>query len=613
MEKRKLNLSAPLLSARRYSSPLKSGEMAVENQPPIRQHPRAPLLEPHWNFDDPLKPAAGGGGIPFQWELSPGRPRDDLFRRYHSGEISKAPPPPVGRTSYFSGEVTRLTPARFSDHHHSSNSIYKPQVEAFSFNDHAHLVEKLNDSLNCDEGTDSETFSSALDLNYAVNGNAKKPSGKSSSVDTQTRDLMMNRFLQAAKAAVVETPEFAPKKLPKPANKKPPNNAPSSSSYASPYHKQSGNGSEFESEDDDQDCKNNNTASKKSGKAWGILPRFCVKNTLCLLNPIPGIKSRMHLQHTTTPSTPTAAAAASAGRFTRNARSGPLDKSGFPLFPEPQKKKFYSGLLSRDLLKNESKLTAEDRDRRHLANSQDSFFRAGLSPLRRYRSGNPSPHRNDLPKSSFSGPLNESASAENSNSNSNASNKIASSRKLFNALNNVSRNHTYVGGGGGGDAVEKTVYIDKCSYNKNDDANPEKCPKFGQVVQDDFSFVFDAKMKGRHHHHHPHHHHGHHVDTFGSVRKPDGRAANSKQVPPDEKKPKEAAVKKKPAATTPLGPPLPNSPSESWLWKTLPAIPKPQRSSSHSQPLQKNRVPQNHRPYSQELMPRSNHRQIIRS
>ncbi|EPS64532.1 hypothetical protein M569_10251, partial [Genlisea aurea] len=97
--------------------------------------------------------------------------------------------------------------------------------------------------------------------------------------------------------------------------------------------------------------------------------------------------------------------------------------------------------------------------------------------------------------------------------NSNA-NQIASSRKLFNALNNVSRNYGSV------EAVEKTVYIDKSSYRKNEFA----------AVQPDTKKRDNQNLKSH----------------------------SRKQV----------------ESTTPLAlaPPLPDSPSESWLWKTLPSI-----------------------------------------
>ncbi|EPS64531.1 hypothetical protein M569_10250, partial [Genlisea aurea] len=295
MEKRQLNLNAPLLSTRRLSSPVEVIEKYI-------QRPPKPGNASKWESDFLLKKPAAAGGIPFHWEQSPGRPKDgigtpagnsklDAFRPYHS-------------------VVPRLLPGRFSSDERIQSSC-KPQVESLSFSEHANLVQKLNESLNCDEETGSEsehdTYSDALDMlsPRESGGSHSSPVVKPNKpcLDTQARDLMMNRFLRAAKAAVVETPGYAVKKcacvnnkLPKPVEKAvvyrettPIPNV----SYGYHHHT-----NEAESEND-QDCK---STVKKSRKAWSILPRLCVKNALRLLNPLSGIKSRIWAASTPTPS-----------------------------------------------------------------------------------------------------------------------------------------------------------------------------------------------------------------------------------------------------------------------------------------------------------------------
>lgn len=354
MEKRQLDFNAPLMSARRYSSPSKSSELAkrkaVERPPPSRQQSLQPTKS-DWESEEVTmtKPAS----VPFHWEKIPGRPKGEAESHSHTPEESNTPRLPPARVSdamrRCSGEIPKLPPGRLSGpsrycsgERTNDQSVYRSHVEAFSFTDHASLLERLNDSLNCKDESDSESgddaFSDALDtlslteswsFNYSVSGisgylsSGVKPSG-TFSIDTQTRDFMMNRFLPAAKAVVLETPEYAVKKaslleekprvVKKAVSREMKPSLRQYSSDALPYYTQYINN--LESEDEDQESV---APTKKSGKAWGILPRFCVKNSLCLLNPLPALKSKPK-SRTPSPST------REVKRFTRNAHSGPLDK-----------------------------------------------------------------------------------------------------------------------------------------------------------------------------------------------------------------------------------------------------------------------------------------------
>lgn len=352
MEKRQLDLNAPLMSARRYSSPSKSSELVkwkgVEKPQPCRQHSLQPNKS-EWE-SEVTKPAA----VPFHWEQIPGRPKGEVESHSHTPEESNTPRLPPARLSdairRSSGEIPRLPPGRVSGpsrycsgERSNDQNVYRPQVEAFAFTDHASLLEKLNDSLNCRDDSDSESgddaYSDALDtlslseswsFNYSVSGisgcqsSGVKPSG-TFCIDTQTRDFMMNRFLPAAKAVVLETPEYAVKKssLVKETPPKQVKKAVSGevklplrqySSDALPYYTQYINN--VESEDEDQEP---SAPKKKAGKTWGILPRFCVKNSLCLLNPLPALKLKPK-SRCPSPSTH------EVRRMSRNAHSGPLDK-----------------------------------------------------------------------------------------------------------------------------------------------------------------------------------------------------------------------------------------------------------------------------------------------
>ncbi|KAL0328905.1 UNVERIFIED_CONTAM: Abscisic acid receptor PYL11 [Sesamum calycinum] len=237
----------------------------------------------------------------------------------------------------------------------------RPQIEAFFFGDHSTLLEKLHESLNCkdESGTvsDGDAYSNTLQteswsLNYSVSGlsgyqsSGVKPSG-TFSVDRQTRDFMMDRFLPAAKAVVLELPKHIVKKpneQPKPVKKVVSGERNRllghSGSYPLRYYIQYTDS--VESEDG---AHKYTFPVKKSGKRRLIIPLFCAKDSLCLLSSSPGMKSKFYA--------PTSSAA-DARRLARNAHSRPSDKNNSPVRPKSKSK---SGLLSRDLPEIMNKLT----------------------------------------------------------------------------------------------------------------------------------------------------------------------------------------------------------------------------------------------------------------
>ncbi|KAL0442649.1 UNVERIFIED_CONTAM: hypothetical protein Slati_1987600 [Sesamum latifolium] len=617
MEKRQLDFNAPLLSVRRYSSPSKSSELVkrkvTEKPLPSRQH-SLPMNRSDLDHEQVTKPAA----VPFHWEQIPGRPKSEVESQVPTPEEpSNTPRLPPGRLSdairRSSGEIPKLPPGRLSGPLRYSSgercndqNLYRAHVEAFSFSDHAILLERLNESLKCKDESDSESgddaYSDALEtlsptescsMNYSVSGvsgchsSDVRPSG-TFCVDEQTRDFMMNRFLPAAKAVVLETPQYAVKKSP--VIDEPPKQVkkvvsgeikPSLKQYSSdalPYYSRYIDNAE--SEDEDQEY---SIPVKKSGKAWRILPRFCVKNSLCLLNPLPAMKSR-----TRAPTPPKA----DLRRLTRNAHSGPLDKNACHV---PYKKKFHSGLLSRDLPALENKLT-DDTNRS--VNIRDSHS-SGVSPLRRHRSGSISPYRNESPRSPFRegvGFLGVPKQVANYNAD-----KIASSRKLFKALQDVSRNQiSERGSGPTGDVVEKTLYVDyvkktdlpisKSSCTKVDDELVNSCGERLKVLAGSKQMEDNYGLKSGQH--------ASCLNTSEEEKSPSPKSRLTEKVVSSAEKVQESrnlecnevafdvkfGTKEErnvrsdsrrqsdPPFKSPLPPPLPKSPSESWLWRTLPSI-----------------------------------------
>ncbi|KAI3466741.1 hypothetical protein Pfo_023404 [Paulownia fortunei] len=499
VEKRQLDFSAPLLSVRRFSSPSNSSELVkrkvIEKLQPNRQQ-SLPLNKSIWEYEEVTKPAS----VPFHWEQIPGRPRCEVESQVHTPEEpSSTPRLPPGRLSGSitcncnSCETPRVQgrvagPLRYNSGERSNDqNIYRPQVEAFCFGDHASLLEKLRESLNCKDESDTESdddcYSNALDtlsrteswsLDYSVSGlsgyqsSGVKPSG-TFSINKHTRDFMMNRFLPAAKAVVLERPKYVVKKprvvneLPKPVKKMVSGEINPllvhSSSDTLPYYSQY---TDVGSEDEEQKYP---VPKKKPGKAWGIIPRFCANNSLCLLNTLPRMKLKLH--------TPTSSAG-EARKLTRKAHSGPLDKNACHV---PHKRKSHSGMLSWDLPEIKNKLTG---DFNQFMNSHVTY-ESGVSSLRRYRSRSISPYRNESPKSPFLdgvGFLGVPKELENYNDN-----RIAFSRKLFKALQDVSRNQLNERGSGPmGDAVKKTMFTD--FLNKTDIPISKSCRRKAEGLVD---------------------------------------------------------------------------------------------------------------------------------
>ncbi|KAK9153045.1 hypothetical protein Sjap_000525 [Stephania japonica] len=321
MEQKQLDFNAPLLSVRRFSSTThvpceedKSKKLVKEKIAEKR-----PVL-PFYKSELKSGPVSNPGVVPFCWEQIPGRPKDEGRALLRPPErLLGAPKLPPGRRNGIMEE-------------NSDKEVDKPDVEGhLNENVRRNAAGKVVDSNgnvtrfgNSKEGVkeegssgsrvseDDETFTDAMDtlsrsesffLNCSVTGlsgldggYALKPSG-TFSTDPQTRDFMMNRFLPAAKAMASEAPQHTHRKKPAtneqprelrmvvhsekrtPVLKYKPN-------YVEPQHVED---TEEEESDEDDDYGHSRDLS---AKACGLLPRFCLKNSFCLLNPVPGMKVR---------------------------------------------------------------------------------------------------------------------------------------------------------------------------------------------------------------------------------------------------------------------------------------------------------------------------------
>ncbi|XP_021723897.1 uncharacterized protein LOC110691275 isoform X2 [Chenopodium quinoa] len=348
MEKKQLNFSVPLMSARRYSSPIRrSGEQDKRDSPPKNQS-SIPSQPSDVNMDEVVKP----GSVPFIWEQAPGKAKGGNESQTQSPDevptTPKVPPSmpfPPGKKSgelngyrtpnklsgelavlrprnKLSGELNVLRPHKFSGelnthHPHNKLSGELKTLSAKFYSSNEGIVRwdgsKEGTEMNGSSSEDDATFSDAIEtlsqlesfsVNCSVSGltASDRPETKRSEnlpTDPRAREFMMNRFLPAAKAMTLEPSHYSSRKQlvvveqPKevkaivPRAMTPPPNR--NICNIVPYTGQDIGSEESEDEEDSYDGR---SALSVKVKACGFLPWFCSKNSLRLVNPLPTMKDR---------------------------------------------------------------------------------------------------------------------------------------------------------------------------------------------------------------------------------------------------------------------------------------------------------------------------------
>ncbi|CAN4103226.1 unnamed protein product [Withania somnifera] len=317
MDNKQLNLNQPFLSVRRVSPTVASGIEETKNTECSLPTVTRP---PHYKSELKSGPVRNPGAVPFRWEQSPGKPKYESKRQIRATEKPPiAPRLPPGR---------KLKDNQDSDKGHESQNISESQTEKAQYSTPScmNLDEKVKkiESIECEkemkqdkEKHESEdvdkAYTDALNelsrtesffLNCSVSGLSgldepeAKPSG-TSLTDPQARDFMIDRFLPAAKAMAsentLEAPQYAPRRQPAvqeqprqlkkvaTGDKRPQlRYGPSFALRYSQFH------DNYEEESDDDSCYDGILPYK----VCGLLPRFCLKSSFCLMNPVPGMSAR---------------------------------------------------------------------------------------------------------------------------------------------------------------------------------------------------------------------------------------------------------------------------------------------------------------------------------
>ncbi|KAK4369016.1 hypothetical protein RND71_012808 [Anisodus tanguticus] len=347
MEDKQLNLNQPFLSVRRASPTVASGRDETKKTETITRPPR---------YKSELKsgPVRNPGVVPFCWEQSPGKPKYESKRQIHATHK-----PPI---------APRLAPGRKlkdnqdTDKAHESQNVSKSQKDARdSTPSCTNLDEKPKEMKQDKEKRESEnvdevymdalnelTRTDSFFLNCSVSGLSglgehepeAKPSG-TSLTDPQARDFMIDRFLPAAKAMASEKtlntpPHYAtrkqpavqeqqPRQLKKVANGDKRPQLRYGPSFALRYSQFHDNYEEEEEESDDDSCYDGNLPYK----VCGLLPRFCMKSSFCLMNHVPGLSARTRVPMSPASRTQTESSSTASCSGSKNEQSKSESVAGF--------------------------------------------------------------------------------------------------------------------------------------------------------------------------------------------------------------------------------------------------------------------------------------------
>ncbi|CAN4087280.1 unnamed protein product [Withania somnifera] len=317
MEDKQLKFNQPLLSVRRISAGMicqRDEKKTTVNSFSTMTHP------PHYKSE--LKSGLVGkpGTVPFFWEQSPGRPKDESRPQTRLMEkpptAPKLPPGWKLRDNQDSdkalkskGQTGKIQNAMLSC---TSSDENVKKIESFDSS-----KEMRHDQEMIESEDEAEAYLDALDtlsraessfLNCSVSGLSgfDEPNAKQSGTsltNLQTKDFMMDRFLPAAKAMTSETPYYVRKKK-SPSQHQPKHLKNVINGDSQPqlrygpsftlYHSQTHDYKEEEEdqEERDDDCYNNRNLPTK---ICGLLPHFCFKRSFRLLNPVPAMSVRTQI------------------------------------------------------------------------------------------------------------------------------------------------------------------------------------------------------------------------------------------------------------------------------------------------------------------------------
>ncbi|KAF9669441.1 hypothetical protein SADUNF_Sadunf14G0107900 [Salix dunnii] len=307
MEKKQLDFNQPLLSVRRFSSTASTKEAKIKRKSDdaLSKIPPPPVYKPELKSG----PMRNPGTVPFVWERSPGRPKDEskpqtralqrppVAPKLPPGRILNAQQQPSVRGSEGAKLADRSRPinGHSSFQNETKGEIYKEAIKDASSSGSEGGDEAYADALDILSRSESFFLNCSISGVSGLDDPDLKPPG-AFFTDQHGQDFMMARFLPAAKAMASETPPCFTRKQPvvqepprqmakatsverRPLNRCSPNNIPN---YA-----QADSVEDSEDEDHDSD-----SPDHPSLKLCGLLPQLCSQSSLCIMNPVLGMRKQ---------------------------------------------------------------------------------------------------------------------------------------------------------------------------------------------------------------------------------------------------------------------------------------------------------------------------------
>ncbi|KAL1812764.1 hypothetical protein ACET3Z_022829 [Daucus carota] len=347
MDDKQLNFFRPLLSVRRVPSTLSSEK--GEKRKTGHSAPKIPT-PPSYKSELKSGPIRNAGTVPFVWERSPGRPKDDNIPQKLADErppiAPKLPPGRILRTTKEESDKNTEHPSLSKRHGEILNGSLRVSV--------LNEIESSEDTMDVESsvsGDNDEAYMDALDtlsraessfINCSVSGVSGADvlniyTSGTFSTDPHTRDFMMGRFLPAARAMVSETPKYASKKQPLVREQPRQVRKVTSVENRSPLRYGSNDISHYALKKDEESDDDYDGHTQFPAKICGVLPRFLLKSSLCLLNPVPGTGAGARSMRTRVPMSPgskTHASSSSNGSSCETENEVQLDPLSCPFNPK---------------------------------------------------------------------------------------------------------------------------------------------------------------------------------------------------------------------------------------------------------------------------------------
>lgn len=296
MAESKLNFNTPLLTTRRMQKTAVSVRRNKTNNftddSKTNDSSSVPVLVSEICLDHVNEAAS----VPFTWEQAPGRLKGKDFCDSTTTQEVFTPCLPPGKVmeKAIDGNMTRLQSLKGKEFEESED-----EDDVFS------------------DARDTLSQKDSFSVNQSISGvsgygvvETKKPSKLSE--DRQSRDFMLNRFLPAAKAMTVEQPHYASNRKPSsfmseptiqirdlvPQEKRQTPNRYDESIVSPYYYHQDIDDEESEEDVEDDEVSDYAYLSKRG---CGMLPQLCFKDSIGMLNTVPGFKAK-HNSPVTSPS-----------------------------------------------------------------------------------------------------------------------------------------------------------------------------------------------------------------------------------------------------------------------------------------------------------------------